>query len=324
MAKRAVSTINQKKKNPIKMAFSSPLGRALTIGFNKQAFKIYSKYYQRSDLFECIEIETINRCNNTCPFCPVNIRSEARPLHKMDDAVFQKIIDELSDHGYSDRIAFYSNNEPYLDEHLIERIVYARKNCPDAFFFIYTNGTLLDTRKIVETIEAGMDQIVINHYCDNMVLDGRLKKVAEEINQPKYLDYRRKIKIFVRKKNEIKANRGGSAPNKDIDRFKDYLPLRNIGCPIPFRQIVVRSTGEISLCCNDALGAVTLGDVREQTLKEIWSGQRFNELRDRLLSYGRKDLDICQVCDTAHTFREFKIFFQKMVGPKINLFSRTH
>lgn len=34
-------------------------------------------------LFEEIEIETLNRCNGKCSFCPVNVNEPQRPYHKM-------------------------------------------------------------------------------------------------------------------------------------------------------------------------------------------------------------------------------------------------
>ena len=44
-------------------------------------------------LFESIEIETINRCNGTCSFCPINRNDDTRILHKMSDELFYNIIE---------------------------------------------------------------------------------------------------------------------------------------------------------------------------------------------------------------------------------------
>lgn len=44
------------------------------------------------DLFLRIDIETINRCNGTCPFCPVNAKAEQRPYAKMSEDLFKKNI----------------------------------------------------------------------------------------------------------------------------------------------------------------------------------------------------------------------------------------
>jgi radical SAM protein with 4Fe4S-binding SPASM domain len=275
------------------------IGRRLTLGIFRRGIGWLSRYYGRRGLFECIEIETINRCNNTCSFCPVNVDADPRKLARMDETVFRKIIDELAELGYSDRIAFHSNNEPFLDKQLTARIAYARQRCPRAFLFFYTNGTALNLKRLVDTIDSGIDRIMINNYNDDLVLNENISRIVEEMNKPEYSRYRSHFKIILRMKTAVLSNRGGSAPNKVVDQDREYLQYGDLGCTRPFRQLVVRPTGEISLCCNDPLGKATLGDVRKQTLREIWSGPVYRALREELLREGRKNLDICNVCDVA-------------------------
>ena len=42
------------------------------------------KYIKRYSLFEEISIETINRCNGVCSFCPVNKNLDKREYHLME------------------------------------------------------------------------------------------------------------------------------------------------------------------------------------------------------------------------------------------------
>ncbi len=51
-------------------------------------------------LFTAIEIETINRCNGSCGFCPVNRGADPRPFAKMPDELFRAIVDELAGMEY--------------------------------------------------------------------------------------------------------------------------------------------------------------------------------------------------------------------------------
>lgn len=46
-------------------------------------------------LFRIVNIETINRCNGACAFCPANVRDEKRPLKRMDETMFRSVVDEL-------------------------------------------------------------------------------------------------------------------------------------------------------------------------------------------------------------------------------------
>jgi biotin synthase-like enzyme len=51
-------------------------------------------------LFSYIEIETINRCNNDCAFCPVNRNDDPRPKAVMDDGLLRAIVSQLQDIDY--------------------------------------------------------------------------------------------------------------------------------------------------------------------------------------------------------------------------------
>lgn len=64
-------------------------------------------------LFRHVEIETYNRCNGVCEFCPVSAKWESRPECKMDEGLFKKIINELEMINYDGRLALFSNNEPF-------------------------------------------------------------------------------------------------------------------------------------------------------------------------------------------------------------------
>ncbi len=229
----------------------------------------------------------------------------------MEESLFRKIIDELAGLDYSGLLGLQSNNEPYLDKRIIGRIAHARRMCPKSFIYMYTNGTLLDMEMLVESIDAGLSFVTIDNYNDELKLNDNIRKIVNELESPQYAGYSDKVLVSVRKRNEILSNRGGTAPNKPPEEYRLYRHFRNAGCLLPFKQIVVRPTGEISLCCQDALGQVTMGDAKMQGLKEIWDGPLYKELRERLLKRGRKDLLVCRVCDDpAVTKSDLKMFLR--------------
>lgn len=63
--------------------------------------------------------------------------------------------------------------------------------------------------------------------------------------------------------------------------------------------MVIRPDGKVSLCCNDALGKVTLGDVGKQSLMEIWHSRRYQTIR-KVVGSGRGNFEKCAMCDTAY------------------------
>lgn len=94
--------------------------------------------YFSNKLFEHVEIETINRCNGTCDFCPVSKNNDSRKYAIMDRKLYESIISQLAEIDYSGRLALFSNNEPFLDEDIIDKHKYAREKLPKAKMHLYT------------------------------------------------------------------------------------------------------------------------------------------------------------------------------------------
>lgn len=236
-----------------------------------------------------VEIETINRCNGICPFCPVNVNEPQRPYAKMKESLFYKIIDELEEINYSGNLAIFSNNEPFLDERLVDFAKYAREKLPNAFCHLYTNGSLLTVEKLY-AIEPYLDRMIIDNYNDTQELNKNVILIKEELD--KQPELKEKIIISMRKQNEVLNSRGGLAPNK-----RDKAKRSRAKCVLPFQQLIIRPDGKISLCCADALGKYTMGDLSQNTIKEIWSSEKYMEVRKKMKKKGRKALYLCDKCD---------------------------
>ena len=80
--------------------------------------KAIDRWDNSNKLFMDIEIETINRCNSDCSFCPVNRKTDPRTLHLMDENLFLSIISQLSTICYCGTVCFNINNEPLLDRRI--------------------------------------------------------------------------------------------------------------------------------------------------------------------------------------------------------------
>lgn len=236
-----------------------------------------------------IEIETINRCNGTCPFCPVNVNEQQRPYAKMSAELFEKIILDLSEKDYKGKISLFSNNEPFLDERIIDFHRFARNKLPNAFFSLYTNGSLLNLDKFLNIVNY-LDCLIIDNYNDNLEVNSGLQEIYDYLE--KHTELKSKVRFSFRLQNEVLTSRGGQAPNK-----KDVKCLHS-PCLLPYRMMVVRPTGEVSLCCNDALGKYTLGNLNNNTVWEIWESENYMKIRLEMFKNGRKNLLLCKNCDT--------------------------
>lgn len=251
---------------------------------NRKVEKLHNEHV----MFRHVEIETINRCNGKCSFCPVSIGNDNRKYEYMSDKLFESIVNQLSELNYSGKLALFSNNEPFLDKNIISRHKYARMKLPDARIHLFTNGTLLTVERFKEIIQY-LDELVIDNYdCDLKLIEPCIDIAAYCDKHP---ELKKKVTIVLRKPDEVLSNRGGDAPNR-----KDIPELGNVRCALPYQQIIIRPDGKISLCCCDPLGKNTLGDLNKETLIEIWNGEKYRKVREALY-IGRKQWAHCAKCD---------------------------
>ncbi|SDD80618.1 radical SAM/SPASM domain-containing protein [Sporomusa acidovorans] len=241
-------------------------------------------------LFTVIEIETLNRCNNTCSFCPVNKHADTREYKAMDQELFVAILEQLQALRYTGTVHLYSNNEPFLDNRIIDFAKLTKEYVPQARLKIFTNGTLLTLDKFKAIIQY-LDRIVIDNYNDDLQLIPTIETIYQHAkNNSVYND---KVRIRLRKIHDVLSTRGGQAPNRASEEISS-LPF---GCLLPFRQMIVRPDGKISQCCNDALGKITMGDLTRESIAAIWQNSKYLALREQI-TQGRAGLPLCDNCDS--------------------------
>ena len=104
--------VNKKGQQLFKHFFPKKYAEISELILMVHMHNVLREFDDEKNLFNSIEIETINRCNNDCSFCPVNREKDIRSFAKMSDEIFYKIIDELHDMDYAKGINLFSNNEP--------------------------------------------------------------------------------------------------------------------------------------------------------------------------------------------------------------------
>jgi len=238
-------------------------------------------------LFNKVEIETLNRCNNNCGFCPVSHNQNAWPLQYMSKELFDSIINQLAYLDYNGTLSLFSNNEPLLDDRLLMFAEFARKKLPKAYIYLYTNGILLTLKKLI-TLLKYIDHIHINNYNMDRSLIDPIQIVHQsllEMDLPSH-----KVTIHLRNINQVLSTRGGESPNKPIK-----API-TCGCILPFSQLIIRPDGKVSFCCNDVLQRITLGDLAKENVIDVWHNElRFAHCNELLNT--RKNHPLCKKCD---------------------------
>lgn len=273
---------------------------------SKVMLTVASKFYSRSineyihmfmeqeisPIFQNVLIETINRCNGDCEFCPANKNAEIRPFKKMSDKMYSDIIRQLNEMNWHGNIFLCVNNEPFIDNRIISFARYAKDQIDGAKIMLISNGTLLNPSMLEELVGI-VDNLVINDYSATYRLSERHRNLYQYVKKNR--DKFSSISIIINRRynKEILATRGGSAPNKQ--EKNNYI---NEPCIYPFLDMVIFPDGKVGLCCNDCYENTDFGDINANSLDEIWRNKKFTKIRESMQS-GRKGHALCTKCDVV-------------------------
>jgi len=90
---------------------------------------------------------------------------------------------------------------------------------------------------------------------------------------------------------------GCSFGNATLPQGMTVVPTTEGRCPFdnPFRQMAIFADGSVTFCNLDHANTVNLGNLKTQTIEEIWHGARLREIR-RAMKNGRLTEPLCQRC----------------------------
>lgn len=303
------------------------LGRELDdikdrIGIDKleQALK-FPKFFQ---------IETVRLCNSRCLFCAVDDWDKSVPY--MSEELFQKILKELGE--YSDWIEMVSiqrAGEPLLDKKIVER-VQDLKDAGIKRVSMSTNASLLSEEKAEKLLEAGLDDLMLSidtidpekytkirrglNY-DRVVQNIKtLFAVRERLNSNLIIRVRGVTTFDVDSpegKEELqnwedfwgRLKRPGDriymkqAHNWGNQKEGEFTPSRTDvyhPCVLPWSTLHVTAMGIVPLCPQDYDAKANLGDINQQTIKEVWQNEKWNNIRRLHASGQRNEINFCRGC----------------------------
>lgn len=267
-----------------------------------------------------ISIETTNICPANCVICP---REQfTQKLGIMNFKLFKKIVDDAS--IYNMKSVFLTGfGEPFTDPKLFERCKYIRKKLPKAKIYVSTTGFLMTHDKYDDVIKY-IDMLKLSIY--GLTKDiyekshrGKLKfettysnilKFLEKIKNSKkkphiagllvVTDINRRevsdwIKFWEPKLNEVfvwKPHNYGDGRNyRKINRAK------LVSCGRPFRgELYIHLDGKVSMCCFDFNKKLLIGNMKTQTIEQVFNSKAYKKLRQAHKIKDFKGL-LCENCD---------------------------
>jgi radical SAM protein with 4Fe4S-binding SPASM domain len=128
-----------------------------------------------------ISFEPTTSCNLRCPECPSGLRSFTRPTGMLQEDLFKKVIDEISDRLVY--LIFYFQGEPFLNTSFLKLVKYA--SAKGIYTATSTNAHYLKDHVAKKTVESGLDRLIISidgttqETYEQYRIGGKLEKVIE-------------------------------------------------------------------------------------------------------------------------------------------------
>jgi len=201
-------------------------------------------------------------------------------------------------HGYGD---------PLLDKDMPERVAMLREKGISSYFSC--NPANINIERTIEIFKSGLDYIKFSIETTD---DAKHKSIRGQASDfTKSYDNIRKL-LELKSKHNLKTtvvitmlNLGRPDQQDEFDHLRAYFTsdqayvyLKSQDqqwykdnkqgteslhwiefCQFPFSSMTIKSNGESACCVEDFNNQIVLGDVREQSLMDIWNGKKYQDFR---------------------------------------------
>jgi len=289
--------------------------------------RLGQSYLRKSDVSDGLPVylvvESTSICNLKCIMCPYP--SMGRKNEHMSMTVFERIVAEGA--GFVEFMWLHLFGEPLINKNIYRMIDMAE----DAGIRtgISTNATLLDEKAANAVLDSKLSIILL-------CLDGATKETFERIRLgAKFDKVAANIRRFAETKRSRQSNlkvdlqmidmtanrqeeelflqqwRGQGFDSVTVKPFHTWAnqdesliqitppapPHQSGQCYEPWTGLTVLADGTVVPCCNDYAGRLPLGDLKTQSLGEVWNAEPMRALRRRFLGE-EPDLagTICEGC----------------------------
>lgn len=277
------------------------------------------------------EIETVNTCNASCAMCTIKSwKNKGASL--MSEELWNKFVAEIKPYARKmNRVTVARDGEPLLDKKLESKIK-DLKRIKIGYVTFATNCSLLNQGRACSLLDSGLDDIMFSidgftkqtyekirkglnfeqvvENCINFIkardagnykTTVRVRMVLQDENIKELAPWTGFWKPLLKNDDRVYAKPAHSWGNqlknyaditKDINK-KDYSGELCVG---PWSTMVIKVNGDVPLCPVDFNCRFNMGNFAKSTIKQIWSAEGFNRVRDKMLAGERNDLILCKDC----------------------------
>lgn len=264
-----------------------------------------------------LSVEPTSRCNLNCPFCLVGMQNSLastehdllpRGMGNMEMGLYRKIVGDAADFGIR-KMQLHFQGEPLLHKELPEMVRLAKARGMETQLF--TNGLPLTPAMADRILDAGLDMMrfsvdgVTEEVYQKNRVGGQFERVhrnmqmmvdkAHTQGNPIRLEWQ----MIALRNNEHEIDQARTMAGKmglnffaktyavtdpeEVPRDPQYQRRLHLKpCLDIYRAIFVYYNGDVVPCCYDIEGKEIVGNLGKQTLTEVWSSDRYVELRRRI------------------------------------------
>jgi hypothetical protein len=248
-----------------------------------------------------VSLETQALCNARCTFCPYPTLERQGTL--LPDALIDRLIDEMSEFPHPFYFSPFKVNEPFLDKRLLPICRAFNEKVPRGTLRLFSNGSPLTDKNLdgvaalknVAHLWISLNSHRPKEYAELMGLD--FEQTARRLDNLHEKDFPHPVMV----------SRVGSDPDFGLyvnwrwpkfrvafikrDAWIDYTHADNDEVPntpcARWWELNISATGKAALCCMDGEAKYGFGDIRKQSLLEIYNHPALKRWRDGFMS--RKD-----------------------------------
>ncbi len=285
-------------------------------------FRNFPKNHILADYPVHLSVEPVSACNLRCTMCfqsDESFSSNKDFMGTMDLDLFKKIIDEASN-GSVGALTLASRGEPTMNSNLDKMLEYI----PKKFFEVKlnTNATLLNDKLIHSILDSNVTDMVfsIDSYNKENYEKIRLRGIFEEVFE--------NIKKFYQIKKEeypnslcttrvsgvrVDENQDPIMFEKFWEKYVDYVVMVNMepwwdtynnstdiasvdSCVYLWQKMNVWYDGKCNPCDIDYKSELSMGNLKENSINEIWTSNAYNELRLAHTNNQRNQYSPCDRC----------------------------
>jgi len=274
-----------------------------------------------------------------CPESFADFEERSGGLHRLDLASFERVADQILELGGLKTLNLYMMGEPFVNKSLPDFVRVAKERRVAERVIVTSNGSLLTEDASRRVLEAGLDYLRISIYGGDAesyarktqskaplarvhANVARFRALRDEMEAKSFLyvkmidsgdaqENQRFLDLFgpVADETVIESVMNWNDPEEgnlaQMDRgelLKSQLFQRKKEvCPFPFYSLVVHADLRVSVCCVDWSKDTVVGDLKQETLGDIWRGQRLRDFQLAHLERRAHELKGCNGCTFLHT-----------------------